>query len=222
MLRFIIIFSTLWLATSAMASTMDDDASRELVNKLNTIQSAHAEFKQVTLDNRGGVLQQTQGAMWVKRPHAFRWAVKDPYEHIIWSNATDVWMYDVDLEQVVHSAVASHAGNAPSLLLSGNPQSIATNFTVEKAMERGEQSQFDLTPKDEEALFQQLSVVFKDNAIFQIELIDNLGQRTAIRFQSFEANATIDGSIFTPDFPDSVDVIDNHAIDNQAIDNRAT
>lgn len=200
------------LLLTASSGVIANDASGELVKKLGAIQSSQAQFKQVTLDGRGDVLQQTSGEMWVQRPNHFKWSVTEPYQQVIWSDADSVWMYDIDLEQVVHNSVSQQAGNAPSLLLSGDPNQITQHFSVKKTLERGDQSQFELTPKDDESTFQTLSVVFKKTTLLHIELIDHLGQRTAIRFNEFQSNHTISANIFTPNYPDTVDVIENTAL----------
>lgn len=195
---------SLSLATVAQAQ----DAVSALNAQLKKMQSLSAQFKQVVLDTKGGVLQDVTGSMQVKRPKQFSWITEDPYPQTIISDGEFVWIYDEDLEQVTVQNLDERAGNTPAMLLSGDPAKISDHFTISSEnMVSGEVVRYTLKPKAEEALFEVMRVTFEGDLLKEMDLVDSLGQKTAINFLDVKLNPKLPATTFKFVPPEGVDVI---------------
>lgn len=203
---------TKWLAcvmTLSMTVVAHAKDGVEALNaQLNKMQSLSAQFKQVVLDSKGALLQDVSGSMQVKRPKQFSWITKDPYPQTIISDGEFVWIYDEDLEQVTVQNLDERAGNTPAMLLSGDPAKISDHFTVSsEIMVSGNVIRFTLKPKADEALFETMKVTFEGDLLKEMDLVDSLGQKTAISFEDVKLNPDLPAKTFEFVPPKGVDVI---------------
>ena len=72
----------------------------QLKTFLKTTSSLTAEFKQITLDEKGNPAETSYGEFFLSRPGKFRWSYKKPFIQEIVSSDDKIWFYDADLEQV--------------------------------------------------------------------------------------------------------------------------
>ena len=186
-----------------------DKASGQLNQLLTEMQSMQANFEQWVSDAKQTTLQHVTGKMWIQRPGQFRWDTDEPYPQQIVSDGTHLWIYDEDLEQATKKTLDNQIGNTPALLLSGDPRRISENFAVTgyKFDNTGE-LQFDLHPKDKDAMFSLLRVHFLKGNLLDMYLEDNLGQTTHIEFTAIRKNDKIDSKQFDLKLPPDVDVIE--------------
>ena len=190
-----------------LAGAAQADATAELVEKLAGVRSLSADFEQLVLDRGGSRLQSATGEMLVARPRQFHWHAEDPYEQIVVSDGQVVWIYDVDLEQVIERALGDEVGNTPALLFSGNPEVVAEEFEIsESDRHRGEVT-YRLVPRGEEQLFSMLEVTFAGETPRSMRLEDALGQQTTIDFNNVRLNHSIDPARFRFEIPEGADVI---------------
>lgn len=178
-----------------------------LVHLLEGVKTLDTQFEQVMLDRDETRLQTSSGHMWVQRPRQFRWHATEPFEQLVVSDGNKVWIHDVDLEQVIERPLGNEIGETPALLLSGDSAMIANEFTVKKIREQGKSVTFQLTPKDDEQMFDVLEMSFEGETPTSMRLEDSLGQKTSFNFIKPKLNGRIKADRFTFNIPEGVDVI---------------
>ena len=144
----------------------------------------------------------------VRRPGLFRWNYEFPEAQEIVGDGENVWVYDVELEQVTVQSQTLVLEKSPALLLSESGN-IEKTHVIEDIGTQGRFDWVNLIPKDEESEFREIRIGFEDNRLRLMELLDNLGQRTRISFVDLKENEPIPASVFNFVPPDGVDIIDN-------------
>ncbi len=199
-----------------------EQASDRFKQTLSGLKSIEAHFSQRVfqspeLSTQGraleapAVLQSMQGTMALKRPNHFRWESEDPYPQTIITEGELIYLYDRDLDQVTVKQLDDQLGNTPALLISGDVNAVDEHFDVR--LERvgvhkgGEQHTYILTPKQADAAFNQIQILFKDGVLSAMLLDDPLGQRTEITFTDVEQNRRLSESLFQFTPPPGVDLI---------------
>jgi outer membrane lipoprotein carrier protein len=196
----------LFAALSFPLQAADDTAVQRLTTLLNKAETISGRFSQLTLDGSGTQLQETSGEMALKRPGQFRWHTDAPMEQLLISNGQTIWLYDPDLEQVTIQKMDQRLTHTPALLLSGDVSKIAESFDI-TLKEGGDVVDFILKPKAADSLFDTLRLSFRGGMLNDMQLIDNVGQRTNILFLGVKMNPPIAASQFTFEVPAGVDVI---------------
>jgi len=199
----------------AEASTRDgavtaEQAKSQLIALLSHTTTLQADFKQLILANNGAHIQEASGQLYLKRPGLFRWEAREPSAQRIIVKDQSLWVYDMDLEQVLVKSVGDTMGDTPALLLSGEPGRVVSAFDV-SAQHRVADKQwlFTLKPVNADALFVDLSVVFHENTLVSMRFSDHLGQKTVVDFDNIVQNGRVSNTVFNTDFPDNVDVIED-------------
>ena len=82
-----------------------EDAAQRLEAALKKMDSLSAEFKQTLLDEDKNVVQQSRGTLALQRPGKFAWLYIEPFEQRIVGDGNELWVYDVELEQVTENAL---------------------------------------------------------------------------------------------------------------------
>jgi outer membrane lipoprotein carrier protein len=167
-------------------------APESLSKLLNQLKSVRANFQQSVSDTRGNVLQKTSGNLILQRPGQFRWEVTQPSKQLLVADGQRVWFYDVDLQQVTVKKQPK-AENSPIALLSESPKNLTKNYVITFLMDvQG----FYLMPKDKNALFRSISLIFKANKLREMRLLDKLDQETVIDFDQVEINPKLRRGLF--------------------------
>lgn len=194
-------------AAPVLAASASQQAAQKLAVLLGDAQTLQGRFSQLTLDASGTQLQESTGLMELKRPGMFRWVTEPPLEQELVSDGKKVWLYDPDLLQVTVQTMDERMTHTPALLLSGDVEQISASFEIEHS-ENGTTSDFMLTPKAKDTLFDSLRLSFRDGRINDMQLNDAVGQRTNILFMSIRMNEPLDDSHFRFEIPAGVDVIE--------------
>lgn len=192
----------LWLVcASAMAETGPVDALERYFSETRTLSG---EFVQITRDESGAVLEESAGAFVMGREQRFNWHYKTPWEQRIVSDGEQLWVYDVDLAQVVVRPLDEAIGVGPAQLLSGDMAQLRANFTLSAAAEG---NAVVLTPKDEAWDFQRLRLELENAVPARIMLRDGLGQVIEVQFNSLTKNEPVPPARFSFTPPSGVDVL---------------
>jgi outer membrane lipoprotein carrier protein len=198
------------LCLIALPMAAHADAEAVAAERLNTLLSRantmSADFSQMTLSSNGANLQESSGRLVLKRPGMFRWHTAPPAEQLLVSDGEQIWLYDPDLEQVTIQKMDKRLTHTPALLLSGDVSKLQENFDI-TVIESGNVSEFLLTPKVNDTLFDNLRLSFLDGKINDMQLSDAVGQRTNILFQGVKVNESVQQSDFSFEVPPGVDVI---------------
>jgi outer membrane lipoprotein carrier protein len=165
----------------------------ELTPLLNSLKSSKADFTQTIMNGRGQILQQTSGMMTLQRPGRFRWEVKAPNRQLLIADGQHIWFYDVDLQQVTIQKQQTIDASSPAVLLSEAPKNLTAHFMISPLTDvQG----FHLVPKDKKAIFQSITLIFQQNKLREMRLIDKLGQQTVVNFSQVKLNPYLSPQTF--------------------------
>ena len=204
-LRVLLLFGVAITATAAQA---DDTAP--LIEYLNNLHSYSATFAQQRFDETGALLETAKGDCSIERPGRFRWNYREPYQQVIVSDSSKLWIYDEDLAQVTVNTVSAGAPGTPAELLSAQFD-VATRYTVAHLGPLEGYDWYRLHPKDAKTQFQEVELGFADHEIKAMRLKDNLGQTTLLHFEAVKRNAPMAQTLFQFTPPAGVDVVEGSA-----------
>ncbi|QBR83956.1 outer membrane lipoprotein chaperone LolA [Legionella israelensis] len=200
MKKWIIIF---FLA--AVKCGYSETAADILQKKLNDIRTMTASFSQV-VNAKNRQVSQSSGTMALSRPGRFRWDTKSPMPQLVVADGERMWVYDVDLEQVTVKKQKKSLGGTAALFLSGYDDTVARDFDV-KLNEKGKTQHFDMKAKQPGNGFQRVKMIFKGESLQRLDLYDQLGQITKVRFNGVKINPQLAQKLFKFKPPKGVDVI---------------
>jgi len=168
--------------------------------------SASASFTQTVLDRSGKIVQESKGSLQFSRPGKFRWTYLAPYEQLIVGDGTQLWIYDKDLNQVTERKLDDALGASPAALLAGD-NAIERNFELKSAGEKDGIDWLEATPKSADTTFERIRMGFRGADLDTMELKDQFGQLTVIRFAGLKRNPGLSPELFTFTPPKGADVI---------------
>lgn len=173
------------------------DGLRSLESFLRNAQSGRANFSQVvTPPPREGSParpKSSTGSFEFQRPDRFRFQYARPYEQLLVADGNTLWLFDPDLNQVTARPQAQALANAPVALLSGSSDlsALRRDFILQAAPEVDGQSWVDATPRARDGALRRLRIGFRDGTLSTLEIEDALGQKTVLRFETFQLNVPI-------------------------------
>jgi outer membrane lipoprotein carrier protein len=173
---------------------------------VQTTQSARASFDQKVVDRSGKPVQSSKGSFVFLRPGRFRWTYEKPIDQLIVGDGKQVWIYDRDLNQVTVRKISKALGSTPAALLAGSSD-IEAAFALSDAGERDGLEWLDAKPKQQEAGFERVRMGFDATGIRAMELVDNFGQTTTLRFSNLVRNPKVDPGEFRFQPPKGADVL---------------
>lgn len=197
---FIILFSS-GLISSAFA----DSAGERLSQALKNLDNLTADFKQTVLDDAKQVVQQSSGKLAIQRPGKFSWIYTAPYEQQIVADGTELWIYDVDLDQVTVKPMSTGLASAPIMILM-KQNDITEEFAVNEVGQRKFLYWVELEPKTKDLEYTQVYIGLENNTVKAMELRDNFGQSTQIVFDNLRLNVVHNPAVFKFTPPEGVDV----------------
>ena len=201
MKTFALILITLFYSALSIAGE-----GRVLLEKfLTETNTMSANFKQVLQSSEGNLLQESQGQFYLQRPGKFRWNYTSPYPQEIVSDGDNVWIFDVDLEQVTVQKQASTLNNTPMALIESR-ENLETAFEI---IERGEDAgmqRIELRNRKTDADFSRILLGLDEQGLRYLQLFDQFEQTTYIHFQDLKSNPELDAEIFEFTPPKGVDV----------------
>lgn len=165
-----------------------------------------AQFSQVVNDAQGRKMQEVQGTMQLLRPNKFRWEYKKPYEQQIVSDGKQVFLYDLDLQQVTVRELGKALSASPAALLAGGA-ALDTNFSLSNETRKDDLAWVQVLPKEKDSGFDKVFLGFKQNQLQKMELHDSFNHITNISFSAIERNPTLSASVFQFTAPKGVDVV---------------
>jgi outer membrane lipoprotein carrier protein len=174
---------------------------------LNGTQSARAQFEQKVYDRTGKLVQQSHGSFVFQRPGRFRWVYEKPADQVIVGDGQRVWIYDRQLNQVTVRKLSAALGSTPAALLAG-ASGVEQAFALSDAGEKDGLEWMEARPREREAGFERVRLGFDAHGGLQaMELTDNFGQTTMLRFSKLERNPKVNPAEFRFDPPKGADVL---------------
>ena len=192
----------LLLSTSVYA-----DGLADLQRFYNEIRNYSASFEQVVVDENLRLLEASNGEFSIERPGKFRWHYTAPSEQLIIGDGTQVWIYDVELEQITHRKSDAAVSQTPAMLLSGKGN-LDDSFILEDAGQHDGLDWVRMIPKSKDSGFTDIRIGFSEGKMQLLEMKDNFGQSTRMDFKNVKENIDIPEEIFTFIPPSGVDIIE--------------
>lgn len=193
----------LLLTLSAHASPATDRLTAFFAQK----GAMSAEFVQTVQGAAFAQPEESRGTFLLQRPGKFRWDYTQPYKQQIVGDGQRVWIYDVDLEQVIVKPMDAALGDTPALLLSGGAD-ISERFEISTLTDRADNLQWvQLIPKQKDTGFKEIRLGFGSKYLLGMELVDGFDQVTRLVFSNVKTEESLpkDSFRFVP--PEGVDVV---------------
>jgi chaperone LolA len=188
---------------ASLANGLDDFLAFNAATK-----TATARFDQELYDRGGKVVERASGTFAFARPGKFRWVYDKPHPQFLIGDGAKLWIYDPDLNQVTVKRIDKAISSTPAALLAGKDD-ITALFTLRDAGSADGLEWVEATPKAQDTGFERVRLGLKGRVLAAMELQDQLGGRTLLRFSDLKANAPVspDAFKFTP--PKGADVIED-------------
>jgi len=197
---------SLFIGVPQIASAADDDAAEQLEIFIRSIDTFSADFQQTLYGEDSEPLQTSKGSVLLKRPGRFVWRYTEPASQEIVADGTRIWLYDLELEQVTVNAIDERLAGTPLVLLMGNAP-LTESFKIVALGEEEGVSWLELTPLSGSSDFETVFIGLENDVLSAMELRDNFGQATQIRFSNFKSGFPVDNQTFEFQVPAGVDVI---------------
>ncbi len=196
-----------FVATGLMSSSVWAGGREKLDDFFTKINTMQAAFTQQVIDDKGALRQSSSGNVFLSRPGKFRWEYAAPDKHEIVADGKNVWIYDVELDQVTVKPMTQALSSAPVGMLT-QKQPVDKQFTVQEMEADGSTLEwFRLTPKKKDSDFTSMDLGVSATGVEEMILGDKFGQQTYIKFQGLRTDVNIDQSRFTFTPPKGADVI---------------
>jgi outer membrane lipoprotein carrier protein len=198
------LITALLLAGAAAAAHADAvDALREFVRDAKT---GRAAFTQTVTSPDGAKKKTSSGNFEFSRPNRFRFSYTRPFEQTIVGDGQKVWIYDADLNQASSRRIGQALGATPAALLAGG--SLEKDFELKPEGSRDGLDWVQAVPKAKDSGFQSLRIAFKGKTLAALEILDNFGQRSLLRFSDVATNVAVAPQAFQFTPPKGADVIE--------------
>lgn len=209
-----------FLLLLVVPATADDaQAVKELQTLLAGLKTLQADFTQTVLNDELEAVRESSGTFKLERAGRgetgkFRWDYTAPFEQTIVADGVNLWTYDPELEQATVKPMQETLASSPASLLTGAAP-IEEDFAVREIGRSGNLYWIELTPRVQDTDFERVRVAIAvddgRNELDTMELLDNLGQLTRIRFEDVRRNAAVDAAVFEFTPPKNADVIGERA-----------
>ena len=200
-LRFVQAAVAALLAAAALA--VQADAVDTLRDFTRDVQTGRATFTQTVTSPDGAKKKSSSGSFEFSRPNRFRFAYSKPFEQLIVSDGTKVWLHDIDLNQVSVRLLDQALGGTPAALLAGG--SLERDFALIALPPRDGLDWVQATPRAKDGA--QLQVGFRGKLLAALEITDAFGQRSLLQFSAVQQGLPLAAERFRFVPPPGVDVI---------------
>src|SRR5688572_4862233 len=190
-------------AATASASGLDDFLAFNAATK-----TATARFEQQVFVRGGKVSERAAGTFAFQRPGKFRWTYEKPHQQVLVGDGARLWIHDPDLNQVTVKRIDAAISSTPAALLAGRDD-ITRLFTLRDAGAADGLNWVEALPKAQDTGFERVRLGLQGKALAAMELHDQLGGRTLLRFSELKANAPVAPATFTFKPPAGADVLED-------------
>lgn len=179
--------------------------------------SGRAAFTQVvTAPAREGQAVRSKtssGTFEFLRPNRFRFVYQKPFEQLIVADGQNLWLHDLDLNQVTVRNLSQVLSGTPAAVISAAPdlKALQADFKL-SALPATEGLQWvQAEPKTRDGQVQRIQVGFRitprGSELAALDILDSFGQRSRMSFSGFEANPPLTALNFQFKPPAGADVI---------------
>lgn len=182
------------------------DGARLVERFVAEVESMSGRFEQQLVSADDEVAEASSGRFEILRPGRFRWEYEEPYVQLLVADGTNVWSYDVDLEQVTVKPQTEALGSTPAALLGGK-EGVLEGFEVAGSFTDRGTVWVRLEPKDGDTSFKDIQLGFNDGVLTRMILSDDLEQTTLVALHDVRVNADVDPAQFRFSPPPGVDLV---------------
>lgn len=193
------------LVLSVATTVAHADAVDTLREFVRDVKSGRAAFTQTVTSPDGAKKKTSSGRFEFSRPDRFRFAYAKPFEQLIVGDGKQVWLHDVDLNQVSVRPMSAALGATPAALLAG--KSLDTDFDLSAQPSANGLDWALAQPKQKDGAFQSLRVGFRGKTLATVEIVDGFGQRSVLQFDGFETNVALPEDTFRFTAPKGAEVL---------------
>ena len=190
------------IALSSHAGGLDD-----LQRFYSGVNSYSATFEQVVVDENLKLLEASNGEFSIERPGKFNWHYTSPSEQLIIGDGNQIWIYDVELEQITHRRSDAAVSQTPAMLLSGQGN-LDDSFILEDGGQHQGLDWVRMIPKSNDSGFTNVRIGFANGKLQLLEMKDSFGQLTRMSFKNVQENIDIPEEKFKFIPPPDVDIIE--------------
>lgn len=184
--------------------------SARLHGLLRDMDTLSADVLQLIVESDGGVLEESEIRMRLRRPDGFRWETLTPFPELIVTDGRTLWHWQPDLEQVVIEDWDSGQSEPAARLLSGRTARLEEEYAVAAGPDDGgRRESFTLSPLAADSPHRLITIGFADGEVELIRLDGRNGQRTVWRFSNVRRGAALDGTLFRFEPPAGIEVVDS-------------
>jgi outer membrane lipoprotein carrier protein len=194
------------LAVALFSCTAHAGAVDQLKIFVDGTRSARADFSQTVSGKSGRKPQVSSGRMMFARPGKFRWVYEKPYPQLLVGDGRKLWVYDPELRQVSVKAIGQALGSSPAALLAGD-NALEKNFLLADGGSGDGLDWVEARPKNPDGGFERMRIGLAGNDLRAMEIVDNFGQTTLIRFSALERNPQLSPDLFKFVPPKGADVV---------------
>jgi outer membrane lipoprotein carrier protein len=187
------------------------EAIDELTHLLQDTHTFSADFEQNIKDKKGALVSESSGKVKISRPGKFYWKIEHPEPVLVVADGKVLWHYDIELEQVTKKDLNKALANSPAALLAGSTDALRHNFKAKYAEIKSCKIDNDtcilLTSTEQDPLFNEIKIAFKNKKLIAMEMTDPLGQIIWTQYNTVSLNGALDKNIFHFTPPKNTDVI---------------
>lgn len=194
------------LAFFLLAPMTVQASPKNLQRFFKQVHTFSARFNQVVLDEGLNRLQESSGTLYIQRPGKFRWNYDSPLKQHIIADGKKLWVYDVELQQVVVRKLTGSLGHTPAILLAGKGM-LSGNFKVRRMDNAGKLQWVRMTPKHKDGGYEDIQIGFENGRLRTLTMIDGFGRTIRITFYQTKENKRISPKQFIFKAPANVDII---------------
>jgi outer membrane lipoprotein carrier protein len=180
----------------------------ELDLLLRDITTISADILQLIIESDGGVLEETEIKMLLKRPDRLYWETVSPFQELIVTNGEILWNYQPDLEQVTIEDWDSEDSELAAQLLNGRTETLSNDYYV-AMINADDNKSFELSPKLSDSIYDLVTVSFIDDVLDMIHLDGRNGEQTVWQFNNLVMNSLIENNSFEFEVPGDIEVVSN-------------
>lgn len=173
------------------------------------VKSAKGEFVQRQVSGQGDAVKvkaTSQGTFVFARPGKFIWQYTKPYEQVLQSDGTKLYIWDKDLNQVTAKKLGNALASSPAAILFGS-NDLSKHFVIKDGALKQGIDWVSLTPRSKDSQFNQIGIGFKNGQLEAMELQDAFGNTTLLTFSNLTKNPKLNAQSFQFKVPAKADMI---------------
>lgn len=189
--------AALILASFAFAGSASAKAIDQFKSFMSETKSAKGEFSQFR-KGKNGI---SSGTFVFARPGKFIWTYTNPFEQVIHSDGSRVFLWDKDLNQVSTKKAGAALSASPAAILFGNanPEKL---FTLTEDGKDFNTEWMKVVPKTPDESFEYIRIGFENNMPVIMEMTDKLDMKTVLRFSDIKKNPSLPAGTFKFVYPE--------------------